>query len=72
MGIRAGVADINILLPGPRIAFLELKTAKGRLSLEQRAFRDDVERLGCAYAMARSVDEALATLKGWGAVRGVN
>jgi hypothetical protein len=39
MGVRPGVADFAPVLPGGRSAFLELKSAKGRLSPAQREFR---------------------------------
>lgn len=79
IGVRAGVADFIIIIPeclstafGPAICFLELKTTKGRLSPEQKLFRDDVETAGCKYAMPRSVDEALTQLQEWGALHGAN
>lgn len=72
MGVRAGVADFVVVLPGslgPHIGFMELKSKTGRLSAEQKLFRDDVTRLGCLYALPRTVDQALHALQMWGAIR---
>lgn len=69
MGVRAGVADLAFVLPGGKAAFLELKSPRGYPSPEQRTFRDDVERAGGLYAIAKSQDEAIAVLEAWGALR---
>lgn len=69
MGVRPGVADIVIVLPNGRAAFLELKTEKGTLSKEQRAFREQCEANGAPYAVARSPEEVKAVLTVWGALK---
>jgi len=69
MGVVAGVADLALVLPGGRAAFLEIKGSAGRQSPEQRGFEAAARQAGALYAVARSVDEAHAVLKGWGAVR---
>ena len=69
MGVLKGVADICIVLPGGRIAFLELKAEGGYLSADQRAFRSNVEAQGALYAVARTPDEAKDILASWGALR---
>lgn len=74
MGVRPGVADISLLIPATpwaRPAYMELKSTKGRLSLDQRIFRADVTDIGCLYAEPRSVDEALSILIEWGALTGM-
>jgi hypothetical protein len=75
MGVLAGAGDLIILIPGrpsfnpwPMTCFMEFKTEKGRLSQAQRAFRNDVEKLGCSYALPRSVEEALTILHDWQAI----
>lgn len=68
MGVLAGVADINLLLPGPMPAFLELKGDKGSLSVDQRRFLEAAARLGCKTAVVRTPEEALAKLLEWGAI----
>ena len=71
MGVLAGVADFTLLIPcplgAPFIAFLEIKSADGVLSPAQRAFRESVEKIGCLYAVTRSIDEAKQKLVDWGA-----
>lgn len=69
LGVRPGVADFAMVLPGGRAAFLELKTPTGRASPEQRVFRCDAEAAGALYAIARTPEEVEATLAGWGALR---
>lgn len=66
MGVRAGVADIVLLIDG-KSYFLELKARKGRVSPDQKAAQSLVERAGGTYAVAWGIDEALATLETWGA-----
>ncbi|MCX5581467.1 VRR-NUC domain-containing protein [Kaistia terrae] len=68
MGVRRGVADICLVLPSGRSAFLELKSAKGRPSDEQKAFAADVSKSGALYAVAASIDQALQILIEWGAL----
>lgn len=69
MGVKAGVADFAITLPGGRQHFLELKTAASALSASQRAFRALCEANGTPYAVARSSGEAETILASWGALR---
>lgn len=62
MGVRAGVADLIFLSVG----VIELKAGKGQLSPAQLAFRDDCAAFGVRHAVCRSIDEVIATLRGWG------
>ena len=57
-GVTAGVADMIILLPIGNVLFVEVKTAKGRQSPEQKAFQERVESLGFNYVIWRSVEDA--------------
>lgn len=61
MGVHAGFADLMVLSDG-RVLFLELKSAKGRLSPSQAAFRDAVIAQGFGWALVRSLDDALDAL----------
>ena len=59
---RVGVADRIVMLPGGVVWFVELKTAKGRLSPWQKVFAADMRRMGMNYIVIRSkgeVDELL-------------
>ena len=61
-GVRRGSPDLVFLLPGGRVGWLEMKAKKGVLSDEQKAFRDKALSLGHAWAVAKSIDEALEFL----------
>ncbi|MBN9434014.1 MAG: VRR-NUC domain-containing protein [Bosea sp.] len=69
MGVRPGVADFCLTLPGGRAAFLELKSAKGRSSPEQKAFAASCDEAGALYAVAKSLSEATEILRQWGAIK---
>ena len=68
-GMKPGVADLQIMLPGGRSCWLEMKTAKGRQSPEQKNFEQICLKLHHAYAIARSFDEAVAIFKLWGVLK---
>ena len=54
---HVGVADRIVLLPGGVVWFVELKTAKGRLSAWQKLFAADLRRMGMNYIVIRSKEE---------------
>ena len=68
-GLQSGVADLCIMLPGGRVAWLELKTTKGRQSIAQKGFEAKCKRLDHPYALARTLDEAIAALTQWKALK---
>lgn len=68
-GVRRGTPDIFVCLPAGRVAWLEMKAEKGRLSEDQITFRDKVQALGHLWATASSVDEALEHLTAWDALK---
>jgi hypothetical protein len=57
------------MLPGGKVAWLELKTSVGRQSIAQKGFESKCRRLGHPYAVARTLDEAFDALKQWGALK---
>lgn len=61
MGVHRGFPDLIVLCDG-RVLFLELKAPKGRLRPDQEAFRDAVMTQGFAWALVRSLDDALSAL----------
>ena len=66
-GVRAGVSDLLVIVPGvPRLICAEVKTAKGRLTPEQRDFGALVEGAGHVFVVWRSVEDARATLSDLG------
>ena len=58
VGRRKGIADLIGAWSG-QLFCVEVKTSVGRLSPEQKAFRDDVVRAGGLYVMVRSVEEVV-------------
>jgi len=65
-GVKAGVADIVILMAGGKCAMIELKTTAGRLSAAQKDWQAWAGDYGLPYAVCRSVVEVADYLRGWG------
>lgn len=65
-GVVAGVPDLCLVLPGGRACFIEVKTAKGVLSADQKAMRLRLIRMGVPCVTARSVEDVRAWLQAWG------
>ena len=63
MGLTAGVADTQILLPNGKSIFVEFKTSKGTQSDNQKDFEVIVTPLGFDYYIIRSVGEFKALIK---------
>lgn len=68
-GTTPGIPDLIFALEAGRTFWLEMKAHKGVLSDAQKGIRYKLEQLGHAWAMARSVDEALAILGKVGVLR---
>jgi hypothetical protein len=68
-GMRAGVADICIMLGGGRTVWIEMKTAKGRQTEAQLEFQKVCEALGHPYILAHSLDEAMQGLRTAGVLK---
>lgn len=61
-GVRFGVkgqADLSGLLQGGRRLEIEVKSATGRQTPEQKDFQAMIERFGGVYILARTVEDAL-------------
>lgn len=62
MGLRSGVSDMVIMLPGGKVLFFEIKTPIGKQSPQQARFEEKCKALGFEYYIIRSlsdVDKAL-------------
>jgi len=59
-----GQADLTGILPGGLRLEIEVKSANGRQSTEQRAFQRMIERFGGLYILARSVEDVRRALEG--------
>lgn len=60
-GIK-GQADLSGILPGGIRLEIEVKTATGRQSADQRAFGEMIKRWGGVYVLARSVADVETAL----------
>lgn len=65
-GTIAGWPDIEILLPGPRTLFMEVKAPKEYPPKDQRDLHADLEAIGYPVAVVRSIEDARAALAAWG------
>lgn len=59
-GLCVGGADLLGVAPDGRFLAVEVKTATGRVSKEQKRFIDAVNRAGGLAGVARSVEDAIA------------
>lgn len=64
-GVRAGVADLILLLPGGRAVFIELKTDIGKQSEHQKGFEGIVNKLGFEYYLCRNLEEFKKLVSGF-------
>lgn len=62
-GLVSGVADLIVWLGEGRVAYLEVKTAKGKQSEHQRTFERKCIAEGYPYRVCRSADEALRFIR---------
>lgn len=58
-----GEADVEAIVKGGRVVFLECKSQTGRQRPAQAAFQRRVESLGCTYRIVRSAEEAIAAVE---------
>lgn len=65
-GLYPGFPDLLVYGAGQRIGHIEVKTPKGKTQDTQLKCRTWLEGLGHNYAICRSSEDALATLKQWG------
>lgn len=65
MGVLPGVPDFVFVMPNGQAAFLELKARAGETSPAQDDFCDRAKACGCAYAVARSMEDVETILTRW-------
>jgi hypothetical protein len=65
MGLLPGAADLEIVLPGGTAYFIELKTADGRLSKDQKDFRINCINRAIPYCVCRNLDDVRTALAVW-------
>ena len=69
LGVAAGAPDLLLWHEGRSYA-LELKAEAGRVSESQGNMLDRLSKAGVVTAVCHGLDPALATLEGWGLLRG--
>jgi hypothetical protein len=65
-GFVTGAPDLLLVAPGGECAFIEVKTAHGKLRPEQEDFRDRCQRIGVKWACCRGVEDVETALASWG------
>jgi hypothetical protein len=65
MGAMAGFPDLVMFGPHAFTAFIEIKTASGRLSPEQRGVHDMLRSMGFPVGIARSLEDVDDLLEEW-------
>jgi hypothetical protein len=65
-GMITGWPDLTVVGPSGRIAFLEVKSAKGHTTDAQDDCLRMLQRMGHDVAVVRSQDEAVLMLQEWG------
>ncbi len=62
LGVRAGVPDLVIVLPGGTVCWLELKAPDGEASVAQAEWFDRLAALGHRWEIAFGLDQAIAVI----------
>lgn len=62
-GVMAGVADLEILMPDGKCAFIEMKTLKGRLSEHQLKFQRWCFENGHVYLVCKTLEQFMDSVK---------
>jgi hypothetical protein len=68
MGVRPGVADIIVSMPGEKMIFFEVKTFLGPVSDKQYEFLDAMMKNGHGTWIIREVEHAIRLLTSHGAI----
>lgn len=68
MGMRAGVHDLCFVHRG-NFYSLEIKSARGRPTVEQMRFSSDINAAGGHAMIVNDLDRALRALECWGLIR---
>ena len=64
-GVKAGVPDIALIKQGGAVAFIEIKTDKGRPSPAQEEWFDWFDQNSIPYAVCRSLGDVQTALMDW-------
>lgn len=56
-GLKAGVADLQIIRRGKMPLFIEMKYGRNLQNTAQQNFEEAVKSLGCQYVICKSLDD---------------
>lgn len=62
-GYTKGQSDLIIILPNGKVAFVEMKTEKGKVREGQKDFERRLKELGHEYYIWRSVEDCMAFIE---------
>lgn len=65
-GVVPGIPDLAVIARSGKAHFLEVKTATGRLSEDQRAIFGVLGKLGAPLMTVTSIDDVRRAFSGWG------
>lgn len=65
-GVKRGVPDLLVILSNGQVAFIEVKTAKGKMLPEQEDFANMCILRGTLWAMVNDLDQVKPLLEAWG------
>lgn len=68
MGLYPGITDIGVVDDNCVIGFIEVKKPGGRLSENQRDFRNFCLQKGYRHGIVYSLDDAINLVKRWGII----
>lgn len=68
MGTKAGIADLLFILPGGKLAAIEIKKPGGRQSPAQKDWQAEIESLGVPYSIVHDIEELADQLRKLGAL----
>ena len=72
MGVLPGIPDYQFIWKDNnlvKLGFLEFKTLKGTLSVNQKVLKESIGKMNIPYEIARSVDDGVNILKKWGIIK---
>ena len=65
MGVLPGIPDLQIIVPGGRAYFLEVKADNGKPSKAQRELFTRFMNMSQPYAVVKSIDDVRVALAAW-------
>ena len=61
-GNRKGIPDLLIFMPKNKIIYIELKSRKGKLTKEQKQFKERCEMLETKFNLCQNIEEVITAV----------